>query len=672
MNLATWRETLLRTRYELIAVALITGVGLFLRIWQIEDIPPGLHGDEALTGLRADVILREGWIGVFDPLHGAGQPAGAEYWTAALVWLFGNNVFVLRFAMALLATATLPLAYLLYRLVAGRPVALIGLALLTFSGWHLHYSRLALPPVVLPLFEVVTALLLLVALRAKRWWLFVLAGVPFGLGLYTYNGYPFFAIAVGIFLAGWLALNRREWTRTLGAHIALFMAVALLVGTPMFLYAANHQDQYFALARRDSLFNAEHYKAAEGLLGKADVILDSGKDFVQGAVFEAHFDGVDGSGTTGPMLDLVTSVALGLGILFALRRWRQPGITLALIVVLLLPWAGILTIGSGTYRRAIGVVPFVPLLAALPLAFLWEEGSKRGVRLAAGAGIILALLVGGVASSNLSSYFGSYEDHPDARWVFAADIAEASRYIDALPGDPYVYFYSGRWSFNYETRRYLAPDSEGEDRSNEFGTFSLELDRTGDVVYVFLAPYLEQADEVERLFPGGTRFDSVNTDGTGRFRAYFLSQAERFDEREGTPAPGAATPGPSVTPVVRPTAIIGLGAGQRDAVRQQDLVAVQGALEEYRQENGSYPDTGGGIQSLCAFADLDAGCVLRDILGALPQDPLGNGPNDGYWYSSTGVEFTLYARRESAQLPECPEHPSHLGEIDSLFCVQGP
>ena len=102
------------------------------------------------------------------------------------------------------------------------------------------------------------------------------------------------------------------------------------------------------------------------------------------------------------------------------------------------------------------------------------------------------------------------------------------------------------------------------------------------------------------------------------------------------------------------------------------MAAVQEILEEYREENGSYPDTGGGIQSLCVFPELDVGCALRDILAELPQDPLGNGPNDGYWYSSTGTEFTLYARRESAQFPECPEHPSHLGEIDSLFCVQGP
>ena len=124
--------------------------------------------------------------------------------------------------------------------------------------------------------------------------------------------------------------------------------------------------------------------------------------------------------------------------------------------------------------------------------------------------------------------------------------------------------------------------------------------------------------------------------------------------------------------MVRPTATTGPGAEQRDAVRQQDLEAIQEALAEYREENGSYPDTGGGVQSLCVFAELDAACALRDFLGPLPQDPLGNGPNDGYWYQSTGAEFTVYALRESAQLTECPEQPAHLARFDSLLCVQGP
>ena len=135
------------------------------------------------------------------------------------------------------------------------------------------------------------------------------------------------------------------------------------------------------------------------------------------------------------------------------------------------------------------------------------------------------------------------------------------------------------------------------------------------------------------------------------------------------------SPGPSPTPA--PAAATAtqealLAGAERDLTRRQDLAAIQQALERYRQERGRYPDTGGNIQTLCAFADVDAGCDLEETLSPLPQDPLGNPGTNGYWYAATGARYTIYARRESERLPACPEHPDHLREIASLLCVQGP
>ena len=151
---------------------------------------------------------------------------------------------------------------------------------------------------------------------------------------------------------------------------------------------------------------------------------------------------------------------------------------------------------------------------------------------------------------------------------------------------------------------------------------------------------------------------------------------------QATPSGPSATPGPTFTPGPSPTsgpptetptgeAPVG-GEEERDVRRQQDLVAIQQALEQYRQENDEYPNTNGNIQSLCVFADSDAGCDLLEVLDPLPQDPLGDPANNGYFYSSTGDAYVLYATREGDQLPECGEHPAHLGKIDSLYCVQGP
>ena len=150
---------------------------------------------------------------------------------------------------------------------------------------------------------------------------------------------------------------------------------------------------------------------------------------------------------------------------------------------------------------------------------------------------------------------------------------------------------------------------------------------------------------------------------------------------QATPGPSATagptfTPGPSPTPgAPTPTETGAAPAGgedTRDAQRQQDMGAIQGVLEQYRAENDEYPSTNGNIQSLCVFEGSDAGCALKDVLDPLPQDPLGDPAVNGYFYSSTGDVYVIYATRESDSVPECDEHPAHLGNIDSISCVRGP
>ncbi len=572
-----WLRAAAHVRYEFLGVALVTAAGLFLRVWQLDSIPPGLHGDEASTGLRAGDILQFGWIGVFDLQHGLGQPAGAEYWTAGLVWLFDNNIFVIRLAMALLGAATLPLAYVFYRMVAGRTVALIALPLLAFSEWHLFFSRIALPPVSMVLFQVVVAILLFSSLKRRRWWLFLLTGAVLGLGVYTYSSYPYFAISIAIFMVYWLATNRSQVSRRLLGQLGLAAVVALLLVLPMFRFAMQHSDRYFEYPKDTAIFNDYRYENS-GYIGKLDVLLDSGRDFVRYTVFDSKFDDTDGSGV-GPMLDPVTAALLGLGILFALRRWRHPGLFFCLMMVVLLTLPGILTFSRGTSRRAIGVLPFLPLLAALPLAALieWTTDKARArivgyavavgslaivlllgitgylqgplawilpVILVPGLAILIALneretvrghvrvvayavtisCIAAVFAVSTHSYFSNFADDPRSAAVFGRDLVQASRYIDDLPTGTLVYFYSEDWSFEYEIRRYLAPGKQGVDLSDEFSIPSLERlpVRESWAAHVFIGGYLDQFELVSSRFPGGGLFEEADEHGATILRAYHL------------------------------------------------------------------------------------------------------------------------------------------------------
>jgi hypothetical protein len=151
--------------------------------------------------------------------------------------------------------------------------------------------------------------------------------------------------------------------------------------------------------------------------------------------------------------------------------------------------------------------------------------------------------------------------------------------------------------------------------------------------------------------------------------AYPTSEAGAGPRPTRTPRPPTATPHP-MTPTVTPTPQP--GAGDRDLRRLWDLERIRAALEEYYDEEGSYPSTGGNMQTLCAYKDLDIGCKLTKVLDPLPAaDPLGDPLVNGYWYASDGKSFAVYAQEEApapSGVTAC-EKPEAIKNVDRVFCV---
>jgi hypothetical protein len=129
------------------------------------------------------------------------------------------------------------------------------------------------------------------------------------------------------------------------------------------------------------------------------------------------------------------------------------------------------------------------------------------------AGSVLAV-VGFVGVRATADYFGPVQDTVAMRYVYPFQLDAASRYINSLPAGTYVYMYSDRWRYDYETRRFLAPDAPGEDRSREYrpgvddsnvtGALDFTGDRGRDVVFLFLGDYVSSVGEVTQRYPGGT------------------------------------------------------------------------------------------------------------------------------------------------------------------------
>ncbi len=518
------------TRIDLAIVTSITALAAAIRLWHLGTVPLGLHGDEALTGIDARRILHEGWIGPY-VTSALGQPTGPLYLAAALFKVMPETTFTIRFSMALFGIASIPLAYLAFATMFNRSVAAFATLLLSVMTWHLHLSRTGFMVISWPFIEMLVLLVLFVALRRRSAILLVVAGALAGLGVYSYNAYLLFVPVLLVPFVWLVAASRdRDERLWLVGGFVMFAATALLVTLPMINYVHNHGDDYRFHERAVSVTNSTDWKDAS-VGGKARLLLDRTREWERGMVEGGRPDLGDGLAAGGhPVVDAVTVFLAVIGLAFAMSQARKPEYATVLAACVLLPSGAILTIEDGLFRRTVGLAPFVAVLAAFPLAWAWEQAIRSSARWRFAVPAVIAVALAFTVVHNVYDYFGPAQDTEAVRFVYPYQEDAAAHYIAGLPASTLIYFYSDRWSVNYETRLFIAPNAEGVDRSREFRNFpfaddgaplNFDADRTRDVAFVFLGDYLDNIDDVTRLYRTGTLTEGDRGDET-TFRAYFV------------------------------------------------------------------------------------------------------------------------------------------------------
>ncbi|MGB2695731.1 MAG: hypothetical protein WBD55_11185, partial [Dehalococcoidia bacterium] len=198
---------------------------------------------------------------------------------------------------------------------------------------------------------------------------------------------------------------------------------------------------------------------------------------------------------------------------------------------------------------------------------------------------------------------------------------------------------------------------------NVFWMNSPDLD--GNVVYARNIPRYQAA--LFRKYPDRRVYIATYT--VPSLTPYELPGRRTGDEeapraREITamlPTPTSTSPGP-------PSANDG-GSGKRDEQRLRDLTIVADALDLYYLRHERYP-VAVGLQSLCRYEDLDAGCQLGEVIDPIPQDP---SPQGLYWYQSDGATFTLFVALDSVPpTSDCPDSlPRAVQHSENLYCLPG-
>jgi 4-amino-4-deoxy-L-arabinose transferase-like glycosyltransferase len=516
---------------DLAFVAAIAIVALIVRTYDLAVYPPGLHGDEASTGLDARQIIDGVDLWPYT-LAALGQPSGPMYWTTPFVDAMGSTIVAVRLPMALLGVGTVVLGFYALRELFDRPTAWIGAVLLAMSSWLIFYNPPGYTVSAMPFTEFASLLAVALALR-KRWWpWYVAAGFVVGAGIYGYYSYPLFALGLGVFVLVHWAIERPRPQVVHARNVLVMGLVALLTIQTMWPYITSDDIGYKHDRKVFAVSNSEQYKQ-EDTLGKIDLYWENAKNLAQTLLIDGIPDASDGSGTT-PALDLTLVVFGGAGMgVCAMLAWRRRR------AAYLLPWIimpvvlfGPLWSEGGYHRRSLGILPFVVMPAAVLLGYVWTSltWSRPAYRtLITGA---LVLLLAGYAGANLSRYFDDPRDTDIMRFVYSPELTHAANFMREEGAGTRIYYAADRWSVNYETLRYLDPEhsiDEGnaEDRSREFVKEDVapgfeNLDRSGPATIVLMSAYRANADMLAARYPEAQMLNGPTVDGKPSFIALRL------------------------------------------------------------------------------------------------------------------------------------------------------
>lgn len=376
-----WRDNV----WIVIAMVSIMILGAAFRFAQLDAIPSEMVNDHVVD-IHDTHSLFMGEHAIFFS-HG-GRETGFYYLVALIAQLpgFGFDHFTLKFVSSAMGLLSLPIFFALGVEVVGWERRRLGFwtgallaGLVAASFWHALISRLGWRIAPTPLVAALLMIYLARALRHNRRSDYVKAGLVLGFGLYTYTAVRMLPVLIvgGVAIA--LLIRRISWRERLAhlANLSVLAFVSFMVFLPLFHYSIESPDAFW---NRAVTRTAGHAVTAQewGSLFQVDIaaLLTNIRD----ALLMFNWQG-DGNWVHSmpyePALDVFTGALLIVGLAAWLARMlisRDPALWLIplAVFIMLLPTALALSFPAENpaNTRASGVIPFVYLLAAFPLAVI--------------------------------------------------------------------------------------------------------------------------------------------------------------------------------------------------------------------------------------------------------------------------------------------------------------
>ena len=432
---------------NLLFLLIILAIATFFRLWQLSSIPPGLYPDVAINGNEAIDSLRTYNFKVFYPENNGRE--GLFMWMVALSFsIFGASIWSIKIVAAIIGILTVLGLYLLtkelfsqYYEDDSRSIALLASFFLATSFWHTNFSRLGFRAILLPFILVFSFYFLFKGFREKKILNFIISGILFGLGFYTYISFRLAILLLPIILIPyWFIYKKAGLQKIFILHTSYFILLAFIVALPIGIYFLQNPHDFIGRAAPISIFAAENpiKEFGKSLISHLGMF-----NFRGDSNWRHNFSGK-------PELFWPVGILFLIGIALSIKKLiislkNKNCSLLAIHCLLLISWFFIMLLpGILTYEgiphalRTIGVIPVVYIFAGFGFwkIYQWFDKNTKHKRLLLSATFLFLLMTGIV---EFDKYFNKWGKHPEVRNAFSADYVEIGNFLNSLPAETQKY-----------------------------------------------------------------------------------------------------------------------------------------------------------------------------------------------------------------------------------------
>lgn len=427
-------------------------IALFFRLWQLDKIPPGLYPDVAINGNDAlDTLENCRGFKLFYPENNGRE--GLFMWLIAFCFaIFGPSVWAIKIVAAIIGILTVLGTYLLTRELlriinhkSANSVALLTTFFLAISFWHTDFSRIGFRAIMVPFFLVFGFYCLFSGFRQKKLLCFIVSGIFFGLGFYTYISYRFVIFIIATTLICWWFAFRKQKTENRKRFLlnALYLLLIIfVVALPIGIYFLTHPADFFGRASGVSVFQQKNPLLE---LGKS-IILHLGMFNIHGDANWRH------NYASSPMLVWPVGILFLVGIILSIKELitakKEKNTSKFTVYCFLFSWFFFMLLpsflsseGAPHGLRTIGVIPVVYIYVGLGGCWLYKilKGFFKTKSQIIGLYICLGILLFCIAFSEFNKYFYLWARNPNVEGAFSKNYLEIGNYLNSLPQDTKKY-----------------------------------------------------------------------------------------------------------------------------------------------------------------------------------------------------------------------------------------